>query len=85
MASYNFDRACNYKTPNGKYWYEVCVSTTELYGYFEHSELGDERGGGLWFNSAGELIDQDGLAYLPNTVADALRAMGFIVGQEYDN
>lgn len=68
--------------------YEVCVDCVAKYGYFEHVRLGDERGGGLWFEPAEggglELTDQDGTPVLPRAVANILREAGFIVSEDFD-
>ena len=53
-----------------------------LRGYFEHNELGDSCGGGLWFEGL-ELIDYDGVYCLPKEVIQALRDMGFYVDPEF--
>lgn len=84
MAEYNFD----VKLRQGKF--DIQVDTAANYGYFEHDELGDECGGGLWFAPSAafadrlELIDCDGTAVLPKSVAKALREAGFIVGDDFD-
>jgi hypothetical protein len=44
-------------------------------GYFEHHEMGDECGGGLWMDS-GELIDYDGVYMLPAEVLEVLERAG---------
>ena len=41
--AYNFNKKTKVKH------YEVEVDTESMYGNFEHDELGDESGGGLWF------------------------------------
>lgn len=46
------------------------------YWYFEHNELGDECGGGLWFKDR-ELVDYDGVYMLPKEVAMKLKELGF--------
>ena len=56
---------------------------TPLRGYFEHNELGDNCGGGLWFEGL-ELIDYDGVYCLPKEVIQALRNTGFYVGEEFE-
>jgi hypothetical protein len=64
----------NYKiteTPN----YEVAIATDGKKGYFEHHELGDEHGGGLWFDD-GALRDYDGVPYLPREVSIELEKRG---------
>lgn len=88
MADYNFD----VKLHEGKF--EVQVDTHAKYGYFEHDELGDHCGGGLWFqrvvnaedpmNSQLELMDADGTYELPKEVIKALRDAGFIVPEEFE-
>ena len=55
---------------------------TSLRGYFEHNELGDNRGGGLWFDGL-SLIDYDGVYCLPKEVIQALRDTGFYVDPEF--
>ena len=46
-------------------------------GYFEHHKLGDEFGGGLWFDGR-TLVDYDGISgYLPKEILDALESRGF--------
>lgn len=67
--------------------YTIRVSPTTNYGYFEHNKLGDECGGGLWFEPVlmtMELIDFDGVACLPQDVVKALRAAGFILDSTFD-
>ena len=74
--SYTFDKKIN----TGEF--DICVDTTAQYGYFEHNRLGDECGGGLWFE-ANALTDYDGVFELPSAVAAALEVMGFVVGDEF--
>ncbi len=85
--SYNFDTKLN----KGKY--EVQIDTAANYGYFEHEEYGDERGGGLWFDTHPtstpqkkvlNLIDYDGMSYLPKHVIEALREAGHNVDEEFE-
>ena len=52
-------------------------------GWFEHEEHGDEYGGGLWFEGK-NLIDYDGTVELPKEVIEALRKLGFFVGEEFE-
>ena len=52
-------------------------------GYFEHNLLGDECGGGLWFEGK-NLIDYDGVFELPKEVIWAVRKLGFHVGEEFE-
>lgn len=66
--------------------YTVEVSTKDARGYFEHDELGDEAGGGLWFDTTGaklELTDYDGVFCLPSRVIEALEQMDIIVPEEF--
>lgn len=87
--AYTFD----VKLQAGKY--EIQIDTRSKYGYFEHDLLGDEAGGGLWFDrvdpsehpkskSKLELIDYDGMACLPYRVREVLREAGFRVGPEFE-
>ncbi len=72
---YNFDK----RIQSGKF--DIRVDSAAQYGYFEHDDLGEERGGGLWFE-ANDLIDYDGVAVLPKAVREGLRSLGFTVGEE---
>ena len=72
MADYNFTMKRNTK------FFEVQIDPVENYGYFEHVQLGDECGGGLWFQD-GELIDYDGVFALRLEVIEAIRDMGYKV------
>lgn len=72
MSEYNF--TINIDTPN----FEIRIDTEAQYGYFEHNELGDECGGGLWFDDR-LLLDYDGVYELPQEVQDALINASFIV------
>lgn len=82
MSEYNF----NVKLETKNYTIEVAES--DNYGYFEHHELGEERGGGLWFerNIEGklELMDYDGVPYLSKQVIAALREHGYIVDETFE-
>lgn len=68
--------------------YTVSIDTPGLYGCFEHDILGDNSGGGLWFErgKAGqlELTDYDGVFALPKQVASGLREHGYVVSSEFD-
>lgn len=55
--------------------FEVALATNGTYGYFEHNELGDMLGGGLWFKD-GALDDYDGVAELPSEVVVELENRG---------
>lgn len=63
--------------------YTIEIDTRAEYGYFEHEDLGDERGGGLWFED-NKLTDYDGMEYLPAYVIKGLREAGFIVDEEFE-
>jgi hypothetical protein len=49
--------------------------------WFEHNELGDECGGGLWFDGA-TLDDYDGTGCLPLEVGRFLRSLGIKVDDD---
>jgi uncharacterized protein involved in high-affinity Fe2+ transport len=72
--SYDFDK----KTTIGKW--EVQIDNKAKYGYFEHADTGS--GGGLWFES-NELVDYDGVGVLPKKVIEAIKTLGFVVGDEF--
>lgn len=80
-TTYTFDKA------HTQGHYEVRIDTAAAYGYFEHDELGDESGGGLWFTRLGDgclsLTEYDGVAVLPEAVCHALRAQGVRVDLEF--
>lgn len=59
-----------------KNW-EVKISPSTQYGYFENSK--DGSGGGLWFE-ADTLVDYDGVFELPKIVADVLSYYGYNLG-----
>lgn len=75
--------------------FTVQVDTAAKYGYFEHNQLGDTCGGGLWFDKTDisgpsgitclELSDCDGVIELPKEVCQALASdvYGFIVPSEF--
>ena len=54
--------------------WEVKISPTTQYGYFENVKTGS--GGGLWFEGR-ELIDYDGVFELPKDVIDILGGAGY--------
>lgn len=78
MSGYTFNR----RIQSGKF--EILVDEAAQYGYFEHEELGDECGGGLWLEG-NVLVDADGTYALPKDVAAGLRAMGFVVTEDFDD
>jgi hypothetical protein len=57
--------------------WEVKVSPTTNYGYYEHDVYGE--GGGLWFETDKSLRDYDGRSCLPRDVAKALIGLGYNV------
>lgn len=59
--------------------YEVQIDPQAMYGYFEHDIYGDERGGGLWFDTDKELLDYDGMCDLPKSVRQAITELGYSV------
>jgi len=67
--------------------FEIKIDEGALYGYFEHDELGEDCGGGLWFERlAGgvmALSDFDGVFELPAKVKAALIAKGIIVSEDF--
>lgn len=56
--------------------WEVKISPTTQYGYFENVKTGG--GGGLWFDGP-ELVDYDGVFELPKDVVDMLAGAGYDV------
>lgn len=63
--------------------FEIRVSESTQYGYFEHKDLGDNCGGGLWFEN-NELVGYDGVEELPIEVVTALRDHGFLLDETFD-
>ena len=78
MASYDFDITLNTLS------FEICIDSIAKYGYFEHKDLGDECGGGLWFDDDFQLKDYDGVAILPTQVKEILIKLGHINAQNAD-
>ena len=69
-------------------FYTLGIDAEEMYGYFEHNTVGEDKSGGLWFVKLGsslELVDYDGPCVngLPTQVFDALVAYGCSVDQDY--
>lgn len=56
---------------------------SETQAYFEHDRLGDNCGGGLWFDEDG-LMDYDGVFSLPQEVTNKLRELGIPVDTIFD-
>lgn len=63
--------------------YTVVTFNKGARGYFEHNSLGEDAAGGLWFEGK-ELIDYDGMTYLPKEVILTLRKAGFIVDADFE-
>jgi len=63
------------------------VSHSELQGYFEHDEYGDNLGGSLLFERLDDgrlsIIDYDGVTSLPGAVSEALVRMGIDVDDDF--
>lgn len=62
--------------------FSIRISPTTEYGYFEHNKLGDNCGGGLWFEGK-KLVDADGTFCVPMEVGLALRAAGYEVEDDF--
>ena len=77
MPKYNFDLEINVGH------YEIRIDSTNNYGYFEHDIYGDTMGGGLWFLNK-ELTDYDGVFALPTDVMTGIRALGYVVPEEFE-
>ena len=71
-------RLYNFSTILGTQNYDIRIDPKSKYGYFEHNELGDESGGGLWFDKEFNLIDYDGVYFLPSEVKNILIQFGMI-------
>lgn len=54
--------------------WDVRISPSTNYGYFEHTSTG--AGGGLWFTGK-ELRDYDGVFELPRNVRRGIRNLGY--------
>jgi hypothetical protein len=79
MSKYNFT------TKIGTQNYTIEIDPKSLYGYFEHDTLGDESGGGLWFDKNFQLIDYDGVFFLPSEVKNILIQFGMIDKETADD
>lgn len=83
----------NKKIQVGKF--DIQIDELKRYGFFEHEDLGDECGGGLWFefehDEHGErtsdnrlyLTDYDGVFQLPKDVWLGLEQLGYVVEEAY--
>lgn len=75
----------NFTTKIGTQNYTIEIDPKALYGYFEHDELGDESAGGLWFDKNFNLIDYDGVFYLPSEIKNVLIQFGMIDKETADD
>jgi len=64
--------AYNFNLKLGTQNFTVDIDVKKKYGYFEHDTLGDECGGGLWFDNDLKLEDYDGVFELPSEVKNIL-------------
>lgn len=64
--------------------FDIRISPTTDYGYFEHHEYGENCGGGLWFAPDKVLTDYDGVFALPQEVVRALKLAGYDVSYVED-
>jgi len=56
--------------------YTIVLRNDEKTGWFEHNTLGEDSGGGLWFEGK-NLRDYDGVYELPIEVQQALASDGY--------
>ena len=75
----------DFRTTIGTQNYTIGIDAKALYGFFEHNELGDESGGGLWFDKEFQLIDYDGVFELPSEVKNVLIQFGMISKETADD
>jgi len=75
--SYNFNQIID--TRNFQIWIDLDAN----YGYFEHKLLGDNCGGGLWFDECMFLQDYDGVYELPGEVIRELSSRSYIDAEEF--
>lgn len=76
------DGAMEHETRN----YTVGIHKCKTRGWFEHLLLGEDRGGGLWFDHRDgvmRLFDYDGTFELPLEVANALVDLGADVDKDF--
>lgn len=74
------DRTMRFQTKN--YYGEI--APYKCRGWFDHEEYGDECGGSLWFDNNMNLTDYDGVIELPKEVIQAIRDLGFYVGEKFE-
>jgi len=68
--------AYNFNMKLGTQNFTIGVDIKAKYGYFEHDTLGDNCGGGLWFDKDLVLQDYDGVFELPSEVKNILVMFG---------
>lgn len=56
---------------------EFEIGVGVVHSWFEHKELGDECAGCLWFDENKNLIDYDGVYWLPTEVIEKFTALGY--------
>lgn len=64
--------------------FEIHIDTKGRYGWFEDKKVGDENGGGLWFDGNMKLQDYDGVYFLPKDVGNQLMNNNFITQEFYE-
>jgi len=57
-----------------------CNEDTHVPTMFEHNEVGDDWGGGIWIKGK-KVTDYDGVSELPRGVLKTLRALGYDVSE----
>ena len=65
--------------------FEIWIDTNGKYGWFEDKVVGDENGGGLWFDTDMKLTDYDGVYFLSDDVRNQLMRNNFITQEFYEN
>ena len=68
--------AYNFTVKLGTQNFTISIDPKARYGCFEHDQLGEDRGGGLWFNKDFMLEDYDGVFELPSEVKNILVKFG---------
>ncbi len=56
--------------------FHIWLTVDGYRGYFEHDLLGEDHGGGLWFENK-SLTDYDGVYDLPKEIVDFLIEKGY--------
>ncbi len=68
--------AYNFNTQLGTQNFTIKLDVVKRYGFFEHDRLGEDCGGGLWFDKDLMLEDYDGVFELPSEVKNILVMFG---------